>query len=204
MMDFSECQKKGNHFEVDIIFKMKSWSQHDRYIRTLAYFHLKRTYCFEKQSETKYFKTHYTVSFTWLKVVICSSCFLKTKFSLQFQYITVNMWWDYYKYNRLLFNLSNNNQNSAQSLSVSDSLWPPGLQHSRLLCPSPAPGTSSNSCPSSWWYHSAISSSVVPFSSCPQSLPGSASFQMSQLFPSGGQSIGVSASASVLPIYIQD
>ena len=114
---FFRMSKIGNHFEVDIVFIMKSWSQHDRHIRTLAYFHLKRTYCFEKQSETKYFKTHYTISFTLLNVVICSSCFLRIKFSLQFQYITVNMWWDYYKYNRLLFNLSNNNQNSAQSLS---------------------------------------------------------------------------------------
>ena len=83
---------------------------------------------------------------------------------------------------------------------VSDSLWPHELQHARPLCPSPTPGVHSYSHPSSRWCHPAISSSVVPFSSCPQSLPASESFPMSQLFASGGQSIGVSASASVLPM----
>ena len=87
---------------------------------------------------------------------------------------------------------------------MSDFLWPHGLQHSRLLCPSPSPGAYSNSCPLSRWCHPTISSSVVPFSSCPQSFPASGSFQMSQLFTSGGQSIGTSASASVLPINMQD
>ena len=86
---------------------------------------------------------------------------------------------------------------------VSNSLQPHGLQHARLPCPSPTPGAYSNSCPSSWWYHPTISSSVVPFSSCLQSFPASGSFQMSQFFMSGGQSIGVSASASVLPMNIQ-
>ena len=91
------------------------------------------------------------------------------------------------------------------SLSVvSDSLWPHGLQHARLPCSSPTPGVHSNSHPSSRWCHPAISSSVIPFSSCPQSLPASESFPMSQLFVSGGQSIGVSASTSVLPMNIQD
>ena len=91
------------------------------------------------------------------------------------------------------------------SLSVmSDSLWPHESQHSRSPCPSPTPGVYSNSCPSSWWCHLAISSSVVPFSSCLQSLPASGSFPMSQLFAWGGQSIGVSASASVPPINTQD
>ena len=71
-------------------------------------------------------------------------------------------------------------------------------------CPSPTPGVYPNPCPSSWWCHPAISSSLVPFSSCPQSLPASGSFPMSQLFAWGGQSIGVSASASALPINIQD
>ena len=71
-------------------------------------------------------------------------------------------------------------------------------------CPSPTLGVYSNSCPSSWWCHPAISSSVIPFSSCPQSLPASGSFPMSQLFAWGGQSIGVSASASVLPMNTQD
>ena len=83
---------------------------------------------------------------------------------------------------------------------VSDSLWPHGLQCARLPCPSPTPGAYSNSCPSSRWCHLTISSSVVPFSSRLQSFPASGSFQMSQFFASGGQSIGVSASASVLPV----
>ena len=82
---------------------------------------------------------------------------------------------------------------------VSNSLRPYESQHTRPPCPSPTPEVYSNSCPWSWWCHPAISSSVVPFSSCPQSLPASGSFPMSQLFPSGGQSTGVSASASVLP-----
>ena len=83
---------------------------------------------------------------------------------------------------------------------VSDSLWPHESQHVRLLCPSPTPGVHSNSRPLSRWYHPTISSSVIPFSSCPKSLPASGSFPMSQLFTWGGQSIGVSASASVLPM----
>ena len=87
---------------------------------------------------------------------------------------------------------------------VSNSLQPHELQHTRLPCPSPAPGAYSDSRPSSWWCHPTISSSVVPFSSCLQSFPGSGSFQMSQFFASGGQSIGVSALASVLPINIQE
>ena len=87
---------------------------------------------------------------------------------------------------------------------VSDSLRPHESQHTRPPCPSPTPGVYPNSCPSSQWCHPAISSSVVPFFSCPQSLPASGSFPMSQLFASGGQSIGVSASASVLPMNTQD
>ena len=82
---------------------------------------------------------------------------------------------------------------------VSDSLWPHESQHARPPCPSPSPGVHSDSCPSSQWCHPAISSSVVHFSSCPQSLPASESFPMSQLFARGGQSTGVSALASVLP-----
>ena len=85
---------------------------------------------------------------------------------------------------------------------VSNSLWPHELQHTRPPCPSPTPRVHSNSCPSSRWCHLAISSSVVPFS--PQSLPASESFPMSQLFAWGGQSIGVSALASVLPMNVQD
>ena len=79
---------------------------------------------------------------------------------------------------------------------VSDSLWPHEPQHTRPPCPSPTPGVHPNPCPSSWWCHPTISSSIVPFSSCPQSFPTSGFFQMSQLFASGGQSISVSASTS--------
>ena len=87
---------------------------------------------------------------------------------------------------------------------VSDSFRPHGLQHTRPPCPSPTPGVYSNSCPSHRQCHPTISSSVVPSSSCPQSFPASGSFPMSQFFASGGQSIGVSASVSVLPVNIQD
>ena len=87
----------------------------------------------------------------------------------------------------------------VQLLVVSNSLWPHELQHTRPPCPSPTPGVYSNSCPSSRWCHPAISSSVVPFSSCPQFLSASGSFPMSQLFAWGGQSTGVSALASFLP-----
>ena len=86
---------------------------------------------------------------------------------------------------------------------VSDSLRPHGLQHTRLPCPLPTTGAYSNSCPLCRWCHPTISSSVIPFS-CLQSFPASGSFPMSQFFASGGQSIGVSASAKVLPMNIQD
>ena len=88
--------------------------------------------------------------------------------------------------------------------AMSDSLQPHGPQHARLPCPLPTPGACSNSCPSSWWCHRATSSFVVLFSSCLQSLLAPGSFPMSQFFASGGQSIGVSASASVLPMNVQD
>ena len=87
---------------------------------------------------------------------------------------------------------------------MSDSLWPHELQHARPPCPSPTPGVHSNSQPSGWWCHPDISFSVVPFSSCPQPLPASGSFTMSQLFAWGGQSTGVSASSSFLPKNTQD
>ena len=87
---------------------------------------------------------------------------------------------------------------------VSDSLWPYESQHARPPCPSPTPGVHSNSCASSQWCHPTISSSVIPFFSCPQSIPASGSFPVSQLFAWGGQSIGVSVSASVLPMNTQD
>ena len=105
-----------------------------------------------------------------------------------FFWIELLQWWGY------LFSCS----------AVSDSLWVHGLQHSRLPCPSLTPRACSNSCLSSRWCHPIISSSVVPFCSCSQSFPASGSFQMSQFFALGGQSIGVSASASVPPMNIQD
>ena len=87
---------------------------------------------------------------------------------------------------------------------MSDSLWPHVSQHARPPCPSPTSRVYSNPCPSSWWCHPGISSSVIPFSSCPQTLLGSGSFPVSQPFTWGGQSTGVSASASVLPMNTQD
>ena len=87
---------------------------------------------------------------------------------------------------------------------MSDSLWPHKPQHTRPPCPSPTPGACSHSWPLSQWHHPTISSSVIPFCSCLQTFPASGSFQMSQLFSSGGQSIRVSASVSVLPVNIQD
>ena len=89
-------------------------------------------------------------------------------------------------------------------LVVSNSLWPHGLQHTRAPCPSPTPRVYLNSCSLSWWCHLTISSSVIPFSSCPQSFPASGSFQISQFFASGSQNIEVSASTSVLPMNTQD
>ena len=106
----------------------------------------------------------------------------------------------------MLHNVCNSRANAPKHNSVqfshsvvSDSLPPHESQHARPPCPSPTPGVHTNSCASSRWCHPAISSSVIPFSSCPQSLPASESFPMSQLFTWGGQSTGVSALASVLP-----
>ena len=105
-----------------------------------------------------------------------------------------------------IYNPKRDSEDSKSNISqfscslVSDSLRPNELQHARPPCPSPTPGVYPNSRPLSRWRHPAISSSVVPFSSCPQSLPASESFPMSQLFAWGGQSTGVSASVSVLPM----
>ena len=93
---------------------------------------------------------------------------------------------------------------SVQFSSVTHSFWPQGLQYARLPCPSLTPEAYSNSCPLSWWCHPTILSSVIPFFSWLQSFPASESFQMNQLFTSGGQSIGVSTSTSVLPMNTQD
>ena len=109
------------------------------------------------------------------------------------------------EWNRLAFGYTVPTNGIQFSCSVvSDSLQPHGLQHTRPPCPSPTPGAYSNSCPLSRWCHPTISSSVVLFSSCLQSFRASASFPVSQFFASGGPSIGVSASASVLPKNIQD
>ena len=113
----------------------------------------------------------------------------------------IDMWFN------LRVNLRNCHFSSVSQFShsvVSNSLPPHELQHTRLPCPLPTPGVHSNSCPSSWWCYPAISSSVVPFFSCHQSLPASGSFLMNQLFTWGGQSIGVSALVSVLPKNTQD
>ena len=103
----------------------------------------------------------------------------------------------------IFFNGTNGSVQFSRSV-VSNSLWPHGLQHTRLPYPSPTPRAYSNSCPSRRWCHPTTSSSVIPFSSWLQSFPASGSFPMSHFFTSGGQSMGASASASVLPMNIQD
>ena len=120
--------------------------------------------------------------------------------------LSIHIWWTFRLFPWLSHCKQCFSEHSVQFSHsvVSDSLWPHGLQHARLPCPSPPPEAYSNSRPSSQWYHPTISSSVIPFSSCLQSFPASGSFPMSQFFASGGQSIGVSASAWVLPVNIQD
>ena len=111
----------------------------------------------------------------------------------------------YHSWNYHLFSSVQFSQFSQFSHSVvSDSLWPHESHQARPPCPSPTPGVYTNPCPLSRWYHPAISFSVVPFSSCPQPFPASGSFPMSQLFAWGGQSTGVSASTSDLPMNTQD
>ena len=106
-----------------------------------------------------------------------------------------------------LFNIVSKVLSTAVQFSclvVSDSLWLHWMLHTRLLCSSPTPRACSNTFPSSWWCHTTVSFSVICFSSCLQSFPAPGSFPVSQFFASGGQRIGVSASASVLPMNIQD
>ena len=112
----------------------------------------------------------------------------------------IEVFWIYSKWN--IFCLFTSVQFSCSVMS--NSLQPGGLQHTRPPCPSPTPGVYRKSRPLSWWYHPTISTFIVPFSSCLKSFPASGSFQMSQYFTSGGQSIGVSASTSVLPMNTQD
>ena len=119
----------------------------------------------------------------------------KTDFKVLILYPAKNLiTWTIVQFSSVQFNLS----------VVSDFLWPNGLQHARPPCPSPTPGVHPNPCLLSQWCHPTISSSVVAFSSCLQSFPASGSFQVSQLFESGGQSTGVSASTSVPPMNTQD
>ena len=148
----------------------------------------------------KYFLKYLTLNFLNIKnffkyltlLNIVTMLFLYNPFSLCFCHQETH--WQYYIHSSVQFSCS----------VMSNSLRPHESQHARPPCPSPSPGVYSHSCPLSWWCHPAISSSVIPFSSCPQSLPASGSFPMSQLFASGGQSIGVSASVSVLPMNTQD
>ena len=130
---------------------------------------------------------------TYIKVFSLTKCLLDLHHSME-----------HYFLKSLYSHYSNIQFNSVQfSCSVvSDSLWPHELQHARPSCSSPTSGVHSNSCPSSQWCHPAISSSVVPFSSCPQSLPVSESFPMSQLFTWGGLSTGVSALASLITVIL--
>ena len=122
------------------------------------------------------------IIFPWAKFSIVAHNSLANKFCLWIQFSSVQF----------------------SRLAMSDSLRPQELQHARPPCPSPNLGVHPNSCPLSQWCHPTISSSVVPLSSCPQSFPASGSFPMSQLFTSGGQNIGVSASTSILPMNTQD
>ena len=125
-----------------------------------------------------------------------------------FLLIPLKFWYDWDREETLslksFIKHSNRTTDQFRHSGVSDSLWPHESQHARPPCPSPTPGGHSNSRPLSWWCHPAISSSVVPFSSCPQSLPASESFPMNQLFAWGGQNTGVSALASFLPKNAQD
>ena len=117
------------------------------------------------------------------------------------------MWFLMRKERRGKIKFSNFNRETSlvvvQLLKLCLTLWPHGVQHTKLPCPSQSPIVCSNSCPLNWWCHATISSSIVPFSSCLQSFPASGSFPISHFLVSGGQSIGVSVSASVLPMKIR-
>ena len=147
-------------------------------------------------------KVHWAVHFTWVYCLVCKLYIKKIEIYMcvcsYFRILVLIL------EGQSFINLSIISSVQFSGSVVSDSLWPHGLQHARLPCPSPTPRVYSNSCPLSQWCHPTISSSVTPFSSCLQSFPASGSFQMSQLFTSGGQSIGVSASTSVLSMNIQD
>ena len=144
----------------------------------------------------------------YVKAVYCHLAYLTSMQSTSWEMLGQLNWtetWSQATFSAFFFNWSIVNLSSIQfSHSVMpDSLWPCGLQHTRLPCPSPTPRACSNSCPCSRWCHPTISSSAVPFSSRLQSFLASESFPVSQFFVSGGQSIGVSASASALPMNIK-
>jgi len=129
--------------------------------------------------------------------------FLSYNWHITLYELKCTIWFDTHIFCEMIITDRLVNSSSSVQFScsvVSDSLWPHGLQHTRLPCLSPIPGVCSNSCPLSQWCHPNISSSVIPFSLCLQSFPASGSFPMSQFFTSGSQSIGVSASASILPM----
>ena len=140
---------------------------------------------------SSHFKLFYSLTFLYS---ICSTCCMS---------LLLSCWSLGFSYNHFPW-LTWSQFSQFSCLVVSDSLRPLELQDAWPPCPSQTPGVYSNSCPSSQWHHPAISSSVIPFSSCPQSLLASGSFPVSQLFSWGGQSIGVSASASVLPMNTQE
>ena len=151
----------------------------------------------------------YNIFFLFFSTILSQDA----EYSSQVQILTLPVVWIWTSLNRLLIflNCEVGILIGVPTLSLqfsrsvmSDSLWLHGLQHTRLPCPSPTPGACSNSCPSSWCCHRTISSSVDPFSSSFQSFPASGSFPVSQFFTSGDQSIGASASASVLPMNTQD
>ena len=143
----------------------------------------------------------------WLLQIKENKCFQwrGIRFRAAKMQILIFLWFSFDLRGQILLTLTLKITSVQFSRSVmSDYLWPHELQHARPPCPSPTPRVHPNSCPSSRWCHPAISTSVIPFSSCPQSLPASESFPMSQLFAWGGQSTGVSAWASVLPKNTQD
>ena len=141
-------------------------------------------------------------------ILFFSSVSLPCSFKKTFISLPAILWnsafsWVYFSLSPLPFSSLLSSVQFSRSI-VCDSLWPHELQHARFPCPAPTPGACSNSCPSSQWCHPTISSTVVPFSSCRLSFLASGSFPMSHFFTSSSQSIGVSASTSVLPVNIQD
>ena len=154
------------------------------------------------------FFPHYCISCTWITIVSIFLPILSLEFNLVLHLASYLIFlhsfntYPLYLYYKLIYINSSSVQSNHSVMSYS--LRPHEPQHTRPPCPSPTPGVHPNSCPLSWWCHPTISSSVIPFSSCPQFLPASVSFQISQLFASGGQSTGVSASTLALPMNTQD